>query len=335
MQKYGGYRSGELFTTKKRHLGSHFHFYDCARHAIHSLCQNLKLSEICTPNFYCKPIDEYLLSQSYKITNYPINGFANYSIPQFRANALLVIVNLFGLSDLESLIETACFEFNWPTSKILVDSSLSLFDLSGMNTTVAHLFSPRKFLPITEGGIIFSPFADLVKGEDLDEHEYEYRSQLLDPENLLSEAGTQVYQYIERSFSIGHKILSLGETQAFKLASFDLEKYQNLFCLAHSRFSNFPGLISSSPRTPGNCVLINKSYIKNANIRDSSKGVFTVGDKYTIFLPKYWIDIAPTTDFEQFLFDEVAFIPVFWDISLNDVQYVRKFLYGDCSKESD
>jgi len=335
MQKYGGYRSGELFTTKKRLLGSHFHFYDCARHAIHSLCQNLKLSEICTPNFYCKPVDEYLLSQNYKITNYPINGFANYSIPQFRANALLVIVNLFGLSDLESLIETARFEFNWPASQILVDSSLSLFDLSGIDKTVAHLFSPRKFLPITEGGIIFSPYTDLIKGEDLDEYEYEYRSQLLEPENLLSEAGTQIYQYIEHSFSTGREIFSLGEAQTFKLASFDLRKYQNLFRQAHNCFSNFPGLISSLPRRPGNCVLVNKSYIKNVNIRDSSKGVFTLGDKYTIFMPKYWVDIIPTTDFEHFLFEEVAFIPVFWDISLSDVQHVRKFLYDDCSEESD
>ena len=329
MRKYGGYRSGDLFITEKLNFQKDFYFYDCARQAINALCKTLRFGEIFTPNYYCKPVDDYLSNSSVQIHNYPISGFSDYQFPSYKANTLLIIPNFFGLSNIKHLIDLAKSRFKWPANQILVDSSLSLFDFVEMDKSVSYVFSPRKFLPITEGGIIYSPHCQLTIGEVLNVKEHNFRSQLLDPKNLLSEKGTQVYRETEQSFCTANVLTKLDQNLISKIETIDINRYYDLFNTARNHFSQFEGLIGANPRRPGNCVLIDRSKIVNLDVQRLGKGVFNAGTEYKIFIPKYWGNIAPSTDFEYFLINEVIFIPVFWDISAFDIQQIKRFIYGD------
>ena len=329
MRKYGGYRSGSLIYTTASEFGVGHYFYDSARHAINSLCRTLNVATIFTPNFFCKPVDNYLKTFGYHVLNYTIDGFSEYKIPDYFEKALLIIPNFFGKSDIPKLIEYATTKRKWPLEFILIDSSLTIFDYIEMDKSVAHVFSPRKFFPISDGGIIYSPYAELEMGCQLDNRTRKLRMELNKPENILSNEGSDLYNEIEDSFSKFKEIICLDASKAECLKQIDIYQYSNIFKSAFKNFEDLDGLVSHPNYSIGNCVLFSRSNIRNRQLKKSGKGRFVFENAYTIFIPKFWPDVRPMTHFENFLINELVFIPIFWDISNKDISMIDRFIHDN------
>lgn len=124
------------------------------RHCVEAACKALKPSVLLLPIFTCSSVKQTAAAQGILVRYYSISEAFLPQLDAVEENEMLVLNNYFGLSAYSSNFDSWLKKVK--TDKILIDNTHSI-GLSNQFSGRLSFVSPRKFLPVTDGGILFDP----------------------------------------------------------------------------------------------------------------------------------------------------------------------------------
>lgn len=177
----GGYFSLELGGGNGLPLFKSAIGYQSARSAMAAALIVANPKTVWVPYFICGVVNDMLHSIGINVRHYPLTE--NFGVPfdlELGAFDLLICADYFGMCG--SKVNTAIEHYG--AQRVLVDASQSLYFPPYAESTV--VFSPRKFVGVPDGGLLFSP-RKLPPLLPADETGSEFRSR-----HLLTRASGQV-----------------------------------------------------------------------------------------------------------------------------------------------
>lgn len=145
----GGYFE-YAFEKKYNYPYRHAYQYKSARSAFYAYLKEKKIKEIYVPHYIC---DSMLLPL--EILNINVKWYfldeSFYPIINDYNNGYILYVNYFGLC--ESQVKN--LRNKYPSDKVIIDNSQALYS-EPKKGFAATIYSPRKFLPVPEGGSILT-----------------------------------------------------------------------------------------------------------------------------------------------------------------------------------
>lgn len=284
--------------------------YESARACLYALVSTLRPERVHVPNYICDAVPEVLNQAGCVVVPYAIDqGFCASGDIDFRGSDLIILVNYYGLC--EKAIWNQLKRF--PKDAVIVDNSQAYFQPAF--PCLANIYSPRKFLPVPDGGFIETDVQ--LPAEQPDEaaslHRFHYLLKRVGNEPELSR---QDYLAAEKSLETPtlRKMSALTRALA-RAADHDL--------IATRRRENFRALdelsrINELHFDVGEQVpLAYPLMIENGNhIRDALNNI-------RIFTPKYWPKIFPSDIFEERLFNRTIFIPIDHRYNYEDMKYIE------------
>lgn len=159
MNEIGGYNlfinysdnivNSVLFNSK------HYKFA-LARHSLVFIINNFKFKRIILPSYTCNSIYEIIKDLDITILKYNLSEHFLPSNININDSDLLVVNNYFGLFDNYSKLHKFISQFTY--NQILIDNSHSISKRKSFKNNLS-MISPRKFLALTDGGILYDPKA--------------------------------------------------------------------------------------------------------------------------------------------------------------------------------
>lgn len=294
--------------------------FESARSALYALLKERSPKRVHLPNFVCTALPDAVALAGAEVVKYPINRcFGLGAEIDFRPDDLVILINFFGINEASVLSDLA----KLPKESVLVDCSQAYF--SSAFDCMASFYSPRKFVPVADGGFIHT--AVELNGQPADEqasiNRFEYLLQRAIGE---PEASRALYLRAEESL---HEI-SLREMSCF---SKKVIETSDLNFIRNKRVQNFKILseldelneirINRGEQVPLCYPLMVK---KGRKLREHLQA-------QRIFTPKYWPDVNPSNDFENFLLNDTVYLPIDHRYSDEDMRYltrvVKSFIKGD------
>lgn len=128
-----------------------------ARSAIKLIVDQLKPRRVWLPSYLCPTILTAIDANISDIKYYPLNEhlivISDDFLPEIQPNDLFICIDYFGFQFEQSVLE----EVDQSGCKILRDCSQALFfDFQKDIISDYHVFSPRKFLGVPDGGILYT-----------------------------------------------------------------------------------------------------------------------------------------------------------------------------------
>lgn len=148
--------------SRKNELPGNYYF-ESARSCLYAILKKTKCKRIFIPNYICNVVIKSIQLTSCKIEFYSLNNtFEVHNKIKFKDGDLILLVNYFGLCKEKITNQLK----NLPKEKVIVDCSQAYFESSF--DCLATIYSPRKFLPVPDGGIIQSTIK--LETEMYDDH---------------------------------------------------------------------------------------------------------------------------------------------------------------------
>lgn len=253
--------------------------YNSARSAFYDLLKNTIIEKIWMPRFICDSMIEPLNLLKVEICFYDINSDFSPVLPEIlMPNEYLLYVNYFGLC---TSVQTKILQ-KYSGKQIIFDHSQAFF-VQPLDC-YATIYSPRKFLPVAEGGLLFTnqniiPEYYERTAEDMVK---QYQHAFLRSVSTANHA-YNVFQENERAFEdcLPRRISKITEQmlESFDYVNFKEQRLKN-FKFLHSQLGEINQLkidiedIESPLTYP---LLVDK---KLSNILIQSK----------VYSPTYWLD---------------------------------------------
>jgi hypothetical protein len=304
-QSMGGHFSAILEARQNRLPGTHG--YESARSSLYVFLAAMRPKRIFIPNYICDAIPTAVIAAGVECIRYPINDqFQPASDLHLTTNDYILLVNYFGLCA-RGLFQSVEKQL---TPQAILDCSQAYFFKDDRFTTT--IYSPRKFLPVADGGFIAT-------------------SQILPKSAPDNKGSIRRYQYLlERS---------LGEPESSRSAYLQAESELEL--LSNREISMFTRKV---------CETTDLDFIKNrrrenfavlTNLDSDNSLQFDLGDQVPlcyplmtdnadkirerllekrIFTPRYWPNITPLNHFEEALLRKTVFLPVDHRYNRNQIQ---------------
>ena len=149
MKEIGGFFELDLKNNNKYPYADGFHFQS-ARSALYSFLKAENIKEIYFPRYICNSMIKPLELLNITIKFYSLDNSFNPIISNYN-NEYILYVNYFGICDI--VIDSLLLKY--PSSQLIIDNSQSFFSTPRVNCA-ATIYSPRKFLPVPEGGTILT-----------------------------------------------------------------------------------------------------------------------------------------------------------------------------------
>ena len=327
MENFGGYVKFEekclarkYFTLKNN---TQFEFA-LARHGLKFFLQNIKFNCLHIPAFTCDSIHIILKSflNQHKLNVYHIDENFMPIISKLKKNDFILINNYFGLTAKKIIEYSKKINFQ----NIIVDNSQSIYDLEILKNYV-QICSPRKFLPLTDGGLLYVPkkfyrnsfqkkFNKLNVDKSFHRTAWLYRG--------LDQQLTDYYkEYVNFRKNLQKtKFSKMSKTTVYLLNEINLENFKDKLNRAWS------------------FICSNFSHDKKFIVKKSSPGlIFPLDTKYlnlrskfklkNIFIPNYWRHLKKgnLSKFEYNLLSEQLFIPQYWLNIKKLTKIINKILY--------
>lgn len=154
----GGYFELEL--RKGQHPYPQAVAFNSARSAFKALVMTRKLRRVHLPVYICDVMQDVLLGAGIEVVRYALTERLELpDFPALQADEALLFVNYFGLKA-DYIGEVLAVRYG---RKLIVDNSQALF--SQPPSTIATLYSPRKFVGVADGGWLANAPADLPPAE--------------------------------------------------------------------------------------------------------------------------------------------------------------------------
>lgn len=150
-KEIGGFFGLEFNQTDKFiYKNQNPYYFNSARSAFFVLLNSLNVEKILMPKFICNSMISPLMMLGIEIVYYDLDDEFYPIIKQYN-NEYLLYVNYFGVCTKNQ--HQLLAEYPW--DKLIFDHSQAFF-VSPVNN-IHTLYSPRKFLPIADGGVLLSP----------------------------------------------------------------------------------------------------------------------------------------------------------------------------------
>lgn len=291
----GGHFSA-LLESRNNVLPGSF-FYESARSALYSLLKVTKPRCLHAPNYVCEAVFQAAAAADIEVKKYPLGvDFDVAADLSVAPDDLVLVVNYFGVS--ASAIER--IQKKIPARQIIFDCSQAYF-FSGKEY-FSEIFSPRKFLPVADGGVLrcdVLPDCDPSESQaSIDRYQYLLQRVVSEPElsrELYLKAEHDLESVSSRGMSdFTRKIIETTDVDFIKA-----RRRENFSILEKLRDVNLLKL-DLGDQVPLCYPLVLKD---GGKIRDKLLAM-------RIFTPKYWPGVVPMNDFEYSLLNDSVFLPI-------------------------
>lgn len=297
--------------------GDGLRLFALGRHCLEAVCRASRPRKLFLPTFTCSSVKKVAVKQGIVIQYYSISEAFVPQLDVVQQDELLVLNNYFGLSAYSDALD-AWLRKAAP-AKCLIDNTQS-FGVRNQFPGRLSFISPRKFLPVTDGGILFDPDGRVTEDcmpekQDVSWRRMEWLFRAID------ERGRSQSYAAYAEFRKGLQDLEymrLSETTRHLLSVFDIEaavrrRNENFRRLRdemaiHYSFGNLAPLSDFSPI--GYPVFVDDAREAQASL-----------SKHHIYAIRYWPDLdedAGTNKFERDLLKHLLIVPI--DTSPSEVQ---------------
>lgn len=299
--------------------------YNSARSAFYDLLVQNNIKKIWMPNFICDSMIEPLILLNVSIQYYNIDSNFYPDLPnQIQVDEHVFYVNYFGLC---TSVQKKILD-KYPANQVIFDHSQAFF--IPPFECFATIYSPRKFLPVAEGGLLITKsikIPDYISSEIewvLDQYQHIFIRKLSSASN-----GYDYFKKSENSLNdcIPRKMSKITEEILYsldycKLKKIRLENFNYLHC-ALSDINQLQVDISTLQSPLIYPLLLDRSYSEELI-------------KENIFIPTYWADClkrASRSSFEYKFINNTTNLVCDHRYSSQEMQfqiYKIKEIYNEC-----
>lgn len=291
----GGHFSA-LLETRSNSLPGRYS-YESARSALYAVLRAVKSQRVFVPHYVCEAVIVAVKAAGYEVDFYSINdAFEIADEVVLEDGDLILLVNYFGLCRPQIYNQLALF----PKNSVVVDCSQAYFE--DPFDCLATIYSPRKFLPAPDGGVVHTSLelSELEPDESGSMDRYRYllervtgepessRGLYLESEKQLEEPSLRAmsgftkklievsdYDFIKKRRSVNWTILS--QLDSVNNLKFDVGR-QTPIC--------YPLMVGDAER-----------------LREELR-------KKRVFSPLYWPNVQFTNSHEKALIKSTLFLPI-------------------------
>lgn len=282
--------------------------YDSARSCLFALLVARAPAKVHLPNYICSAVRQAVEGIGVLMQTYEIG-------PDFKAigvtlgpNEVMILVNYFGLCApaVEAQLTAA------QSDAVVVDNSQAYFQAPFR--ALANIYSPRKFLPVPDGGFIET--AEQLRQDHLGDAESLRRfSYLLQRVGAPPEATRTLYLASEMSLE-GPSFSAMSDvTRAWIRA-------QDQNTIRARRRSNYRILARRFPNSGLNLEMGDQVPLCFPLSVGDGPGLHRLLLAERIFCPRYWPEVQPVNAFEASLIDRCVFLPIDHRYSESDMNRI-------------
>ncbi|EGR2260993.1 hypothetical protein HYO14_11390 [Vibrio parahaemolyticus] len=311
MKEIGGYFSSIEMSEFKEENSEYYdtgnsYKYQSSRVGLAMVLQQLKPKRVLLPKFICDSIVKVVASNSCEIIWYDINESFRPIIDFEDEDSILYVVNYFGF--LNSILT----EKNIDLSRVIIDNAQGLF-IPPNEDALANIYSIRKFLPVSDGGVVYSSlslpsykerFSPIKKHMDI---RLQYGAQAgyddyIKAEKLFDEI--KPYNMSEHSENLVNRI-NMKRVKQVRNANFEF---------LHVNLKNMNRLVLPDVLLSPLCY----PFLGN-------KGLKIELIKNKIYIPTYWREVesrVSSESWEKELIDNLVCIPIDDRYDINDMMFI-------------
>ncbi len=302
-----------ILVEEERNTISWSHGYESARSALYALLVTVRPARIWVPYYVCTAVNDAVKAAGVSIVNYELEkNFAPEASVVVGDNDLILLVNYFGL--FSEMVDQQLCRFN--RSQVVVDCSQAFFDQKF--DCLASIYSPRKFLPVPDGGgIVYGGQLPKLSGSNLTSiRRYQC---LLGRVADEPEVSRESYLASEHSFDD----ISLREMSVF---TSKLIKSIDASYIAAKRRENYMTLCSLNKLNELAIALNDAVPLCYVFVTDNAAELRQYLTRKRVLTPKFWPDVMPVGSVEKMMDSRAIFIPVDHRYSPSDMQRINSLV---------
>jgi hypothetical protein len=287
--------------------------YESARSCLYALIREVGARRVHIPNYICDAVPKAIAKADCAMEPYAIGrDFEMSGTIDFQDGDLILLVNYYGLC--AASIERQLAKL--PCDAVVVDNSQAYFQ--SPFPCLANIYSPRKFLPVPDGGFIETAVTLSQEPADEDASFRRIRS-------LLKRVGSEP-QGSRADYLAAENSLEMLTLRAMSALTRALARATDQELIVRRRRENFRAFadmlgINELGFDLGNQVpLTYPLLLKNGREVRSS----LIGKR--VFTPTYWPNIDPINEFESLLSNDTVFLPIDHRYDAQDIKYIYDVL---------
>lgn len=295
MKSMGGHFSAFL-ESRKNQLPSAYG-YESARSSLYVFLKSVRPRRVFVPNYICDAVTAAVQAAGAQLVYYPINEqFQPKEKLTLSPEDWVLLVNYFGLCG--RAIEKSLDYL--PASQVIVDCSQAYFFDDHQPTS--KIYSPRKFLPVADGGFIRTEIS--LNAAACDDNASIRRYQYL-LERIVGEPELSRASYLQAEADL--ELISDRSISSFTKKICETTDIDFIKCRRRENFKILQGLNSINFLKFDLGDQVPLCYpLMVANGREIREDLL----RMRVFTPKYWPSVTPKNDFEKLLLEETIFLPV-------------------------
>jgi hypothetical protein len=305
----GGHFSA-LLETRQNPLPGQF-CYESARSGLYAVLRAANCQRIFIPHYVCDAVSNAIRAACYTLDYYSINEAFEVDEPlDLEEGDLILLVNYYGVCHTQ--IENQLKRF--PASSVIVDCSQAYFQAPF--DCLATIYSPRKFLPVPDGGVVHTGLdLEVIKPDEQTSIErYRY---LLERVSGEPEASRSLYLESEAQLELP----SLRGMSAFTRKLIEVADQE---FIQSRRTRNWKALDELSKENKlsfnlgGQTPVCYPFMVEDAGqLRDELR-------KKRVFTPLYWPGVSCTNQHEAALVQNTLYLPIDHSYDESDMERLIK-----------
>ncbi|MFN7390707.1 hypothetical protein [Brevundimonas sp.] len=287
-----------LLLTEHDHPPPGRYGFESARAALYALLRKLGARQIHVPAYTCPDVGRACLAAGVEVVPYSLGPDFEPALPDaIDDDALVIVTDHFGLNRV--WIDQARQRF--PAERLVVDNAQAYFASSG--GALAALYSPRKFLPVPDGGFLETEL-DVHQGPTDEAASLRHLALFAQRTGRPPEPSREAYLTAEaRLGDISERGMSEITRQLIRCA--DQDRIRTI------RQANFDRLAAAlGDRNRLALRREDQTPLVYPLIAEASAAVRQALQNERVFCPRYWSGLSPTTAFEAALLEQAIFLPI-------------------------
>jgi len=302
--------------------------YQSARSALRAVLEHVKATKMLLPAYICNSVIQAVIDAGVTPKFYYLDeDLFPKNLPDDNSDNFLLYINYFGLND----HNVKKLQHVWPNDKLIIDNSQALF--AQPTGAIATIYSPRKFVGVPDGGMLYAPTLSMIEPDEEDTESIVRMRHLLIRAAYSARSGYSDYLAAEQTLE-KTKPLAMSKITRRLLSSVNLQgiktKRRENFQVISDMLNHYNSIsLRLEPDTVPLCYpLILTGYdveqMKNKMIQNN------------IFVPTYWQEVLSRVDegsFEYSIVNNCLSLPCdqrYGEVVMNEIIVsIEKMLDGD------
>lgn len=304
-----GAHFGALLTNYS-HVAPGRYSFESARSGLYAVLRERRPARIHVPHYTCSAVLSAVAAAGISPTFYSLDSGFRFEVDNFSPDDdVVLVVNYFGLC--AEHVTHALTQF--PRRAVIVDNAQAYFQAPF--AALANIYSPRKFLPVPDGGYVVSDLhlaASEQPDEDASFRRYRY---LLDRIGEQPEMSRPAYLEAEAAFTP-------PTLRSMSMISHRLAQSLDQDFIRRKRRENYEALSSLSTINKLSIAMGDQVPLCYPLMAEDGCELRRSLLARRIFCARYWPDAEPTNGFEEKLINNTVYLPIDHRYDANDMQYI-------------